>query len=461
MANKFVIPIAYKSDKSGLDKAENDLNAFGKAAAKVGGLIAGAFAIGAIVDFTKQSILGAEAAAKANARLEQIAVSMDVFGSATKDVTKRLSDYAEKNELIWAVDADVIKATQAKLLTFKNLAVTADKLGGAFDRATQAAVDMAAAGFGEAEQNAVQLGKALQDPIAGITALARSGITFTESEKEVIASLVETGKAGEAQNIILKAIETQVGGTATATASASDKMKLAFNQVGDAVGTGLLPIMQLLLDQLVPILDEYLPPVAQGISDMAKDILPALSALFPALNEGFKLFGAIFFGISQNDASPNARSFASAMQDVANAINATTQGIKDLTNWWNSLPKELRDILVVLNPNVFESGKALAERLTSSKIDWNKLYKGSQGESLLPIKAFATGGIVTKPTVGLVGEAGAEAIIPLKNAGGMLGTTVNIYGNVGYDAVELGREIARRQAQQFSLSGLNRLVGVA
>jgi hypothetical protein len=48
-------------------------------------------------------------------------------------------------------------------------------MGGNFDRATQAAIDMGAAGFGSAEQNAAQLGKALNDPITGLAALRRSG----------------------------------------------------------------------------------------------------------------------------------------------------------------------------------------------------------------------------------------------------------------------------------------------
>jgi hypothetical protein len=46
------------------------------------------------------------------------------------------------------------------------------------------------------------------------------------------------------------------------------------------------------------------------------------------------------------------------------------------------------------------------------------------------VTAFASGGVVTRPTLGLVGEAGAEAIIPLNNLGG-LGTTINIEVNAG------------------------------
>ena len=117
-------------------------------------------------------------------------------------------------------------------------------MGGAFDRATQAAIDMAASGFGEAEQNAVQLGKALQDPIKGITALARSGVTFTNQEKEKIRVLVESGRILEAQNTILSAIETQVGGTAAATANASDRMREGMRVVKEEIGRGLAPAFE-------------------------------------------------------------------------------------------------------------------------------------------------------------------------------------------------------------------------
>jgi hypothetical protein len=116
------------------------------------------------------------------------------------EVNKALIDYAEKKPLElpeWIRNS--IKATQAKLLTFKELAATANEIGGNFERTTKAAIDLGAAGFGTAELNAVALGKALNDPIKGISALSRNGITFTESEKDRIKVLVESNKVGEAQ----------------------------------------------------------------------------------------------------------------------------------------------------------------------------------------------------------------------------------------------------------------------
>jgi hypothetical protein len=66
---------------------------------------------------------------------------------------------------------------------------------------------------------------------------------------------------------------------------------------------------------------------------------------------------------------------------------------------------------------------------------------------------FARGGIVTAPTLGIVGEAGPEAVIPLDRAGG-LGTTINVTVNAGMgangDAVGKAVVDALRQYQRHN-----------
>ena len=161
--------------------------------------------------------------------------------------TQRVSAYAESLEKTLAIDADVIKTTQTKLATFANLTKTIGESGGAFDRATVAALDLAAAGFGSAETNAVQLGKALQDPIKGIGALARAGVTFTAQEKEKIRTLVESGQTLQAQDMILQAIEKQVGGTAEASKSSFAAIQLALMRAGDSIGSVFLPVVESLV----------------------------------------------------------------------------------------------------------------------------------------------------------------------------------------------------------------------
>jgi hypothetical protein len=244
-------------------------------------------AVAAVGAFVKSAIEAGEKAATANARIEQIAKSMDLFGAETGTVTKRLQDLAKEQALATGVDQNAIKATQAKLLTFKELGKTAGDLGGSFDRATGAALDLAAAGFGSAETNAVQLGKALQDPIKGITALARSGVTFTAQEKEKIKTLTESGQILEAQNLILSAIESQVGGTAIATANASDRMNVAFGLLTEKVGLALLPVFNALgdfvINSLVPGLESLFDFISTN-ADVIAVFVGVLGTLLIAFN---------------------------------------------------------------------------------------------------------------------------------------------------------------------------------
>jgi hypothetical protein len=259
------------------------MQAMGDKVGKVGGsltkgvtlpIIAGG---AALVAFAK----GAEDAEIANRKLGSVLDSMGY-----PQATKRVSDYAESLERSLAVDADIIKAAQTKLATFKNLTASVNEAGGAFDRATVASLDLAAAGFGSAETNAVQLGKAMQDPIKGITALGRAGVTFTEQEKAKIKTLVESGNLLAAQDIILKSIEGQVGGTAEAGASSFEKMKLSLMQVADAIGLAVLPLINQLSDFIS---NTFVPTVVPMIDRM----VASFTNLDPAVKIAIGVFVAL------------------------------------------------------------------------------------------------------------------------------------------------------------------------
>ncbi len=199
----------------------------------------------------KKFIDAGEQAATSNARIRNVTESMGLFGEASAEVTEKLIKQAEATALLTGVDQNQIKQAQASLMTFGELAQSADEMGGSFDRATQLTIDLAAAGFGSVETNAIQLGKALNDPIKGLSALSRSGVTFSETQKDMIAGLVESGKQFEAQDIILKAIEQQVGGTGEATANATDKLKVGFSQMSESIGQALLPLVETVIPVMI------------------------------------------------------------------------------------------------------------------------------------------------------------------------------------------------------------------
>ena len=332
MAASRTLKLSLLADVAGLSKGltqgSNEVQGFGGKVADFGKKAAVAFAAAAVaatafaVKFGKDAIVAGEAAATANARIEQINKSMGLFGESTAQVSESLIKYAEQTARLTGVDTNSIKATQAKLLTFKELAATAGELGGNFERTTKAAIDLGAAGFGTAEMNAVALGKALNDPIKGISALTRNGITFTESEKERIKVLVESNKVGEAQNMILQAIETQVGGTAEATANPTDRMKVGFTQVQERIGLALLPVLDkftaFMLDKLFPAFEEYVAPAVQRLVDLFSSDSGGLGGSFNQI-----------VAVVKSYVMPIFRGAVDIFNDVKSAIGSNIDSFKE------------------------------------------------------------------------------------------------------------------------------------
>jgi phage-related protein len=295
-----ILPILYKSDKAGLDQAEGALAGFKKSVLGIGAAIGAAFSVVAIGNFAKEAVLAAEGVQQANNRIAQIAKSTALFGAETGAVTDRLVKFAEAQEMRLAVDAEVIKGVQGQLLTFKALGQSADDVGGIFDRTTEAAFNMAAAGFGSAEGNAIALGKAMENPTKGLTALRRSGTTFTEEQQELIKSLHASGDLLGAQELILAELESQYGGVAEATANASTKISLAFDNIKEQAGAVLLPIFADLVEGLMPVLEiigtelasafEALSPVLTNIVGLLPELIKSFVPMIPIIGQLVGLF---------------------------------------------------------------------------------------------------------------------------------------------------------------------------
>lgn len=231
---------------SGLRKASKDTLTFGKVA-QMGFTAARTAVLGVGLALVKiiptLANMGAESR-KADIQLKFMLENMQGISAATNGTVKRMAEYAKRVSVATGIDDESIKAVQKKILVFKSLRETADKLGGTFDRATKAAIDLAAAGFGDAEANAIKLGRVLEDPIKNMNALSRAGITFTSEEKKKIAVLVESGKLLQAQEIVLKSIEDRVGGLAEASATPFEKMVQQFQEMGDTIGEAMLPKLE-------------------------------------------------------------------------------------------------------------------------------------------------------------------------------------------------------------------------
>jgi len=436
----------------GIDQSQQKTQTMGDSIKKFGkmaavGLLAAGAAAGA---FAVKAIAAGEAASTSNARIDQINTSMGLFGASTDQVTASLINYANETARATGIDQNSIKATQAKLLTFKEIAITADEVDGNFQRATKAAIDLGAAGFGSAETNAVALGKALNNPIKGISALTRSGITFTESEKDRIAVLVDSNKIGEAQNMILSAIETQVGGTAEATANASDRMKVGLSQVTETIGLALLPAFEkvtaFLLDVVFPTFQQYVLPVVKSLSDFIQNnFAPILNTVFiPIVRTLMKAFDTVALSVTKNE--EKLKPLLELMKTIFNfsktylapiLINVLGKALQFVAGVVSTVIGLFANLVNIIN-------KAVTAIKTVASI--GSAIGGAIGGALGFGGGKAMGGPVSSGMAYVVGERGPELFVPGQSGtivpnGGRGGNTINITVNGAIDAEGTARTI--------------------
>ena len=155
-------------------------------------------------------------------------------GGAANITRSEIEAMAESLEKATGIQREAVQEGANLLLTFTNIRNQVGEGNDIFERATELALDMSVALGTDMSSASMQLGKALNDPIRGVSALSRAGVQLTEDQKELIRTFVESGNVLEAQKIILEELETQVGGSAEAFGeTTAGKMQRAGNIVGD------------------------------------------------------------------------------------------------------------------------------------------------------------------------------------------------------------------------------------
>lgn len=228
-------------------------------------------------NFLKDSVSMWDTQAKAIAQVRQGIISTgNAAGLSLKKLEKTASELQE-NSLFG--DEAILEGVTSQLLSFTNIA------GDEFLRTQQAVLDVttrlkgANASMGDLRSIAIQIGKALNDPVKGLSALGKSGIQFTDSQKKVINSLVKTGNQAEAQRMILSELERQYKDSAKAAAeSGSGPLVQLANSLGDiqeVIGEGILPAVK----QFASTFKTYLPDLADLGKDFGESVGDGLKAL--------------------------------------------------------------------------------------------------------------------------------------------------------------------------------------
>ncbi|UEQ03236.1 EF-hand domain-containing protein [Halomonas profundus] len=127
-----------------------------------------------------------------------------------------------------------VMQAQQTLMTFRNIR------GEVFDQAIEGALDLASAMGTDLNSTILQVAKALEDPVTGMTALTRSGTVFTAAQRDMVRGMVETNRTADAQAFILSELAAQYGGVAKAEAAglagAQDTIGQAMQEARLAIG---------------------------------------------------------------------------------------------------------------------------------------------------------------------------------------------------------------------------------
>jgi hypothetical protein len=207
-----------------------------------GGAILGGLAVAARQGF-KEFARAEQATAQTEAVLKSMGNAANVTAGDIDKLSNKISDAT-------GIDETLIQENQNLLLTFGNIRNELGKGNDIFDQTTGLMVDMSTALGQDMKSSAIQLGKALNDPIKGVSALQRVGVSFTAQQKDQIKALVESGDVMGAQKLILSELEKQFGGSAAAAGDtfAGQMMKLreTFDDVAASVISGLMPSLMAL-----------------------------------------------------------------------------------------------------------------------------------------------------------------------------------------------------------------------
>lgn len=212
--------------------------------AGIAGLAAGAFALVvggafAAVSALRPVVSAAMESERASAQLE--ATLRSTAGAAGLE-REALTALAGDLMRLTGVDDDLIVSAESVMLTFTRIGEEA------FPRALEAALDLSTKLGTDLKSAVIQVGKALNDPVEGVTALGRAGVQFSDSQKSLIKDLVETNRLAEAQAIVLGELETQMGGSARAArdtlGGAVDHLQGIFGNFQESIGGELLPVLR-------------------------------------------------------------------------------------------------------------------------------------------------------------------------------------------------------------------------
>jgi hypothetical protein len=466
-----------KDAESSLSKLGDKFKTFGKFAA-AGVAVAGV----ALAAFAKSSI---DAAREAEAAQSRLATILRTTVDASDDQIRALKEQADALQGVGVASSGNITALQAQLATFDLSVDTIQTLTPAITDYVIAEKG-ATATTGDFQSAANGLAQALQGNFASLT---KTGFVLDDTTKDLIANGTESERAAALVEVLNSTYE---GFNETARETSEGQLVALQNSFGDlkeSIGTALLPIMNDLVGVANDMIDRFkefwsvhgpaiiekfdevketalllwaqlkekLGPIFSDIKDAVVELWTNAQELLTRFREWWLRVGPGVIASFKTLKEPIIaiwENLKEAWTNVKELFATFKRGEGDGQNFQrfiNVLVVALRAVAFVINLIITAVNKMLAafRRVTESKA-FQALLSGigaigrGIGNLAGKVTGLADGGIVTRPTLAMVGEGGEpEAVIPLSKMGQIGGGGVNITINGALDPEGVARQIRR------------------
>jgi len=441
------IPIISEFDSKGLDKAVKEFQSLEGAGAKAGYAVKkAALPAAAAVGALGYALAGAtKAAMEDQAAQVELARTLNISASATDAQIAATENMISKMSLASGVADDDLRPALASLVRgTKDIGKAQEGLALAMDISTATGKDLATVSDA--------LSKAYGGNMKGLKALSPE-----------MAALI---KDGADLNTIMNVLGGTFGGaTAQAAGTAEGQMKrfgIAIAEAKENIGAALIPV----IEKVLPLLTAF-GAFAQENTTTFLVIAGAIGGIalaVLAVNAALKVYNAIQVITNALTAVWNALLLANPITLVVLAVVALIAILTALYFKFDGVRKIVDTVFDAITTGVKFSFDAIKTYLTAvlniyksifngiAKLWNNTIGKlsfefpswvpglGGKGFDVPNIPLLAEGGIVTGPTLAMIGEAGPEAVVPLSKMGGMGGVTVNVNGGLSTSA-EIGQAV--------------------
>lgn len=382
-----------------------------------------------IVAFAASSVKSFTEAESAVADLEAVLKSTGQAAGVTLD---ELTAHASALQNVTKFSDEAVMSAQGMLLTFTKIGKEV------FPEATEMALNMAEKFGMDASQASITLGKALNDPIAGVGALRRIGVMLTDEQEKSVKAFMAVGDVAGAQAIIMKELNVEIGGVARAMGETSagkmEQFKNKLDDMKEIIGGAIVPVIMRLMEAVTPLIERF-----AAASPQMQNFIMILGVLFAAAGPVLTVLGGLVTAIGT--LIPIVTAVAGAFGTIAAAVSGAIVPILIIIGVIGALVAAVLLVYLAFKNNFMGIRTIVKKAWAGVKPIFDKIAKGwamlfpRSAKILKGFKDFFTGirsglTMLYEDGSGLLLDLAVSFGIPEKAAQKFLATVFDVVGKV-------------------------------